>query len=120
MTLDEFRNGQFQLFTKPPFGDGAKLDALVARQEGRIVVLDLVGSALSGPESDGFRLLTTQLIERGERAIVVNLEAATEVDSAGLGELIRAYTLIVRSGGAMPLVNAPAHFRQLVASAKFL
>ena len=119
MTLDECRNEHLQPYRKPCFWDTLDYEFLVANSVGHIVVLDLAG-ALAGPESQELYARIRQLVERGERMIVVNLWAVEKVDSEGLGELVRCLVTLKRIGGMMPLVNPPQHFRQLVASMKFL
>jgi anti-anti-sigma factor len=81
--------------------------------------LDVVG-ALEGNEAQEFDGLIAGLVERGERIVVVNLEALTPIDSADLGTLVRSYVALKRSGRSMPIVNTPKRFRQFVASMKFL
>jgi len=119
LTLDECRGELFEPYQEPCFWDVLDCEFLMAKEIGHVVVLDLAGG-LEGSEAQEFLGRIQRLIERGERTIVVNLGALTKVDSVLLGELVVSYGTLKRIGGAMPLVNAPKHFRQLVASMKFL
>jgi anti-sigma B factor antagonist len=46
-----------------------------------------------------------ELIERGRKQIVLDLEAVPFVDSAGLGELVSSYASVQRLGGSLRLTN---------------
>ena len=46
--------------------------------------------------------------------IVLNLAGVTEIDDDGLGALIFCYARIVRSGGALKLLNVPLHLSLMV------
>src|SRR5262249_51604540 len=119
LTLDECGGESFEPYRQTGFLDGLKNELLAAKEISHVVVLDVVG-ALEGYQAQEFDGLIARLVERGERIIVVNLEALTRIDSAGLGALIRSYGTLKRSGRSMPIVNAPKRFRQFVASMKFL
>jgi anti-sigma B factor antagonist len=44
-----------------------------------------------------------QLLDEGHREFVVNLERVRSLDSAGLGDIVRAYTAVSRRGGKLRL-----------------
>jgi anti-anti-sigma factor len=119
LTVDECRSELFESFQMPCFWDILDFELLGTQKRGHVVVLDFVGTLLRSEEQE-LQARIKRLVERGERTIVLNLQALTKVDSAGLGELVEAMTTVIRAGGTMPLVNAPKHFRHLVASMKFL
>jgi anti-sigma B factor antagonist len=119
LTLDECRSELFESFQMPCFWDTLDFELLGTQKRGHVVVLDFVGTLLRS-EKQELHARIKRLVERGERTIVLNLQALTKVDSAGLGELVQAMTTVIRAGGTMPLVHAPRHFRHLVASMKFL
>ena len=104
---------------EPCFYDLLEDELLAAKEISHVVVLDVVG-ALERYQAQEFNRLIARLVERGERIIVVNLQALTRIDSAGLGALACSYTILKTSGRSMPIVNAPKRFRQFVASMKFL
>jgi anti-sigma B factor antagonist len=119
MTLHECQSERFELCQVAFFGHALDYELSVANEFGHVIVIDLAG-ALAGSESRELSDLIQRLVERGERIIVVNLGAVTDVDSMGLCELVRSFVAVTRNGGMMPLVNAPEHFRRLVESCKFL
>lgn len=109
----------FKPYQAPCFWDVVDDEIPGTTETSHVVVLDLVG-ALECQEAEEFHAVVEHLVERGERIIVVNLETLTRIDSAGLGALVRSYVTLKRCRGSMPIVNAPKHFREFVASMRFL
>src|SRR5204862_2110701 len=60
------------------------------------------------------------IVHQGSRNILVNLAGVDYVDSAGLGELVGAYTTVARSGGTMKLLNVTKKMRDLLSITKLL
>lgn len=70
---------------------------------GTVVVLRLHGHmTLSGEEKTLLDAVKDRLAE-GRRHVVLNLSAVPFVDSVGLGEIVRAYSTVVRAGGSLRL-----------------
>jgi len=74
------------------------------RQDG-VVVLELSGKVMGGPDSELFSSTLKQLIHEGESRVLVDLGNVTWVNSTGLGILISGYTTLKRSDGEMKLLN---------------
>ena len=65
-----------------------------------ILVLDVKGKMTLGDENDlGVRVKT--LLAREQKSIVVNMKAVPYIDGAGLGDIVRSYTSVVRAGGTI-------------------
>jgi anti-sigma B factor antagonist len=60
------------------------------------------------------------LINQGQRKIILNLADVPYLDSAGLGEVVRAYTTVSRQGGALKLLNLTKRITDLLAITKLL
>lgn len=69
------------------------------RKAGRATILDLDGPLKLGDAEESFRNQIQQLIEAGTTHIAVNLAGVTELDSSGIGALVRAFTTLKRAGG---------------------
>ena len=69
------------------------------RQAGRITLLDLYGPLRLGPAEDVFRSQAEQLITAGSTLLAVNLARVTDLDSSGVGALVRVFTSARRAGG---------------------
>lgn len=65
----------------------------------------------AGEELDAFRNTIEDLLRNGCKDIVLEFFGVETVDSAGLGEIVRAYTMVKRHGGTLrcrPLSKAYA------------
>jgi anti-sigma B factor antagonist len=93
---------------------------IVERQVGGVTVLDLQGALRSGESDDQLRDAVSRLLASGKRKILVNLAAVPYMDSAGLGEVVRCYATVSRTGGVMKLVNLTAKIRDLLTITKLL
>lgn len=119
LTLDAYRTERFEPFCEPCFLDVLDEAYVATHAIGHVLVLDVAGK-LEGSEAMALCGRIRELVEQGERTIVVNLKALTSIDSRGLGELVRSYTTVKRARGAMPLVNPPRYFREFVRAVKFI
>ena len=77
------------------------------------VVLDVEGT-LRAPVRRELRRNVEALLNRGERRILVNLARLTDIDAAGVGELLRAYHTTRAMGGVLQLAHARGHVRHLL------
>lgn len=79
-----------------------------------IVILDLQGRIVVGPEATELRRKFTQLAEEGKNNVIVNLKKVDYIDSTGLGTLVIGHSLNDKAGGAMKLLNVPKRSAQLL------
>ncbi len=76
------------------------------RQAGNVAVVDLSGRITLGEGSGSIRDTVKELVEKGERNVLLNLAEVTYIDSAGLGELVGSYATTTNRGGRLKLVHA--------------
>jgi len=69
------------------------------RKAGRATILDLEGPLKLGEAEESFRNQIQQLIDSGNNHVAVNLAGVTELDSSGIGALVRSFTTLKRAGG---------------------
>jgi len=69
------------------------------------VILDLKGKITLGDGDERVKERVNSLVNQGRRKIALNLADVSYIDSAGLGELVRAYTTLRRQGGSFRLLN---------------
>lgn len=84
------------------------------RTTGDIVILDLVGRATIGSDSDRLNEALRAELSAGTRKLVVNLADLVQVDSSGLATLVRNFVSMSRSGGVMRLVAPAGHVREVL------
>ena len=91
------------------------------RSAGNVTVLDLSGQiTLAKGDDQLFKDKVHSLVYQGHKNILVNLANVTHVDSAGLGELVGAYTTVAKAGGSMKLVNLTKRLHDLLSITKLL
>jgi anti-sigma B factor antagonist len=69
------------------------------RNAGPTTILDLEGPLKLGETQGEFRDQVQRLIAQGSTHIAVNLAGVSDLDSSGIGALVRAFTTLKRSGG---------------------
>ena len=77
------------------------------RQVGDVVVLDVSGKITIGVGDVAIRDAVQVALGGGARDILLNLQQANTIDSAGVGELVSAYTSVAHRGGKLKLVGLP-------------
>jgi anti-sigma B factor antagonist len=74
---------------------------------GAITVIDIGGRLSVENGADAFRDTVRHLIRQGRVNLIVDCRDASYVDSTGLGEIVRAYTGVIRHGGSLKLLQVP-------------
>jgi anti-sigma B factor antagonist len=69
------------------------------RTAGPATILDVDGPLKLGPSQEEFRDQVQKLIDAGSMHVAVNLAGVTDLDSSGIGALVRAFTTLKRAGG---------------------
>jgi len=84
------------------------------RQVGNVAIVDLNGKVTLGENTGILRDELRSLLAQGKKNIVLNLKDVSYVDSAGLGELVGAYTTATNQGGAVKLLHMQSKMRDLM------
>jgi anti-sigma B factor antagonist len=69
------------------------------RKAGPAMILDLKGPLKLGPTEEAFRTQVQKLIDSGSTHLAINLAGVTELDSSGIGSMVRLFTGLKRTGG---------------------
>lgn len=93
---------------------------IIERRNGKVVILDLEGNIRLGEDSTQFRQFIRQLVQNGEKSVLLNLENITYVDSSGLGEIVAGFTSLEKVGGTMKLINLNSRISELMMITKLL
>ena len=75
------------------------------RQIGKVAVVDLSGKITIGAGDVQLRESVVELLEKGDKSILLNLERVSYMDSAGIGELVACYKRAKERDGVVKLVN---------------
>jgi len=93
---------------------------IAERTAGNVTVLDLSGQITFTQGDQLFKDKIHSLVNQGHKKILVNMANVTHVDSAGLGELVGAYTTVTKAGGSLKLVNLTKRLTDLLSITKLL
>jgi|SRR5579862_5883586 len=78
---------------------------VTTRELDQIVVVDVVGRLTLSDGRTQLRDLVHVFTGQGRKKFLINLAGVDFVDSDGLGELTRCYSIVRQSGGEMKLVH---------------
>ena len=84
------------------------------RQVADIAIVDVTGRITFGEESEALRSIVRDLIESGNKKILLNLHNVGYIDSSGLGELVKSYTTVRSNGGQLKLVEVSKRVHDLL------
>ena len=75
------------------------------RQVDGVTVVDLRGRITLGEGSAILRDTVRDLLNRGQKKILLNLGDVNYIDSSGIGELVSGFTTVTNQGGQLKLLN---------------
>lgn len=84
------------------------------RRVGDVAVVDLDGKVTLGENTGILRDELRSLLSQGNKKIVLNMANVSYIDSAGLGELVGAYTTATNAGGAVKLLHMQGKLKDLM------
>jgi anti-sigma B factor antagonist len=93
---------------------------IAERRSDSVVILDLQGKIRLGEGNLELHQILRNLVEKGEKKILLNLAEVSNVDSSGLGELIAGYATLQKNGGDLKLLNLTERVNELMVITKLL
>src|SRR5215510_14199316 len=75
------------------------------REAGAVTIVDVDGRIVLGEESAALRSLIIDLLNRGNKQILLNLGNVSYIDSSGLGSLVSAFSSVRKQGGELKLLG---------------
>ena len=88
------------------------------RSVGNVTILDVAGNVTLNDGAEQVRDKVRSVLQQGQKFVLVNLAAVSYMDSAGLGELVQAYSTVAKQGGKLKLVNPTKRLRDLLVITK--
>ena len=85
-----------------------------------VTVMDLSGRITLGEGSIALREAVREALAAGSKKILLNVADVNYVDSAGLGELVGAYTSVKNAGGNLKLLNISKKIKDLLVITKLV
>lgn len=93
---------------------------LSTRKIDNVIIIDIDGKIVLGDGDVEIKKTVDQFLHRGEKNFILNLARVPYLDSAGLGEIIRCFTTLRRSGGNIRLLSPNARIVDLLSITKLL
>jgi len=90
------------------------------RKAGDIIIIDVDGKIVLGDGDVEIKQTVDDLVRKGNKKILLNLAKVPYLDSAGLGEIIRCFTALRRSGGNFRLLSPNQRIVDLLTITKLL
>ena len=81
---------------------------------GDVAVLAIRGDITPGKIEGVLSGRMVELVEKGYRKLVLDLEGLPSIDSIGLGEIVRSFTAVTRKGAKMKLAAVPKRIVDLL------
>ena len=75
------------------------------RESGGVTVVEVSGRITLGEGSAVLRAMIRDLLEKGQKRIILNLGDVNYIDSSGIGELVSAFTTVKKQGGELKLLH---------------
>jgi anti-sigma B factor antagonist len=88
------------------------------RSVGNVKVLDMSGKLTQGDAM--FKDKIHSMVNQGHNKILINMAGVTYIDSAGLGELVGAFTTVKRAGGSVKFQNVTGKVKDLLTITKLV
>lgn len=85
-----------------------------------VTIVDLDGKLKLGEDTEQFRTHVRGLLDSGSKKILLNMQNIHQLDSSGVGELVRAFATTASQGGQLKLLNLTKRLHDLLSVTKLL
>jgi anti-sigma B factor antagonist len=93
---------------------------LKSEKHGSVVVMELKGKIMGGPDSTLFRDELKSHLDEGVKKVVIDLGKVDWMNSSGLGILIGGLTTVKNAGGEMKLARVTDKIKSLLMITKLV
>jgi anti-sigma B factor antagonist len=90
------------------------------RDEGDVVVLEVSGKVMGGPDSEKFKNAIAALVADGTKKLLIDLSEVPWMNSSGVGILISAYTSLRNAGASVKFLNINERVKSILMVTKLL
>jgi len=91
-----------------------ELEVHKKRIEPDVVLVELLGKVVYGPECQQVEWLTAELLEEGERKIIFDISRVQHLDSSGIGIVVMCSSKVKEAGGELRLAGAEGHVKAVL------
>lgn len=79
-----------------------------------VVLVELAGRVVYGPECRQIEWLVAELLQQGERKIVFDISRVEQLDSTGVGILVMCFGKVKEAGGELRVAGASKHIENIL------
>jgi anti-sigma B factor antagonist len=90
------------------------------RERDGVVILDVSGKLVGGPESDPLRETLRRIAEAGSGKVVVNLRGVPWMNSSGLGVLLAGFIQLRKQGGELKFAGLQERVHAILTTTKLV
>ena len=90
------------------------------RELSNVVILDLEGRITIGEEATSLRDTIKELLDSGQKHILLNLGEVSYIDSTGLGQFVGSFATVTSRGGQLKLLNLQKKLQELMQITKLI
>ncbi len=90
------------------------------RETANVVILDLDGRITLGETAASLRDTIRELLDSGQKNILVNLAEVDYIDSSGLGQLVGSFATVTSRGGQLKMLNLQKKLQELMQITKLI
>lgn len=91
-----------------------ELEVHKKRIEPDVVLVEILGKVVYGPECQQVEWLTAELLEEGERKIIFDISRVQHLDSSGIGIVVMCSSKVKEAGGELRLAGAEGHVKAIL------
>jgi len=93
---------------------------ITTRRADSVVILDLVGQIRLGETNINLHKAVHDVVDAGDKKVLLNMSQVTHIDSSGLGELVAGHATLEKNGGEMKLLGLNDRVTELMMITKLL
>ena len=93
---------------------------LKEKEQGGVVVLELAGKIMGGPDATLLNEKLHELIDKGKSKVIADLSKVSWMNSSGLGILIGGLTTMRNNQGDLKLANVTERIQSLLIITKLI
>lgn len=87
---------------------------VATRQVNDVTIVELIGQIKLGEGNVVLREAVKDLLDKGQKKIVLDLDNIDSIDSPGVGELVSAFTSVHNQGGELKFLHLSKKVRDLL------
>src|SRR5215471_18205871 len=91
-----------------------ELEVQRKRIEPDVVLVEIVGRIVYGPECQQIEWLTAELLEEGEKKIIFDISRVHHLDSSGVGIIVMCSGKMKEAGGELHIAGAQGHVKSIL------